>query len=117
MYNGSVDFWACMLNDDAVQNVYSDPVPKQKKCAYFNVEAVVPGKGPLSVPDCTKAPPAKPWSYPWDKYYNNSAPASPATPEGQHQMEHYGSGTKSSGPKSGVSTLEDLRIPMLIDER
>ncbi|KAF1970061.1 hypothetical protein BU23DRAFT_475283 [Bimuria novae-zelandiae CBS 107.79] len=39
MYRGSVDFWACAVNDQGVTNVYVEPVLHQKKCTYVNLMA------------------------------------------------------------------------------
>ncbi|KAJ4350081.1 uncharacterized protein N0V89_008702 [Didymosphaeria variabile] len=89
MFNGSRDFWACAVDDYGIQNLYTEPVPNQLKCIYVTVMARIEDGDVPTYTGCKKSPLEPYWIWPWDKFYNNSLPAQPSTPEGISQMASY----------------------------
>jgi hypothetical protein len=86
-FKGSPIFWACAVNDDGVQNVYTEPVPNQLKCVYITLFSKTTVIGDW--PGCHKVGATTSWLFPWDKFYNNSDAAHPGTPKGDRQMASY----------------------------
>ncbi|KAF2439557.1 carbohydrate-binding module family 18 protein [Karstenula rhodostoma CBS 690.94] len=88
LFNGSQHFWACAVNDKGVQNVYTEPVPKQLKCVYITLLARY-NPELNNRTGCQRGDRSESWIYPWDKFYNNSNAALPSTPEGTRQIASY----------------------------
>jgi hypothetical protein len=87
LFNSSPVFWACAVDDNGIENVYTEPVPNQLKCVYITLHVKTPHISDRA--GCQEGDDGKPWIWPWDKFYNNSDSARPGNPEGDRQIASY----------------------------
>ncbi|KAL5464634.1 hypothetical protein PMIN07_004362 [Paraphaeosphaeria minitans] len=88
LFKGSPHFWACIVNDEGVRNIYTEPVPQQLWCVYIQLFAWS-SPGISNRTGCKEVEHHPDWIFPWDRFYNNTPAVQPDTPEGARQMASY----------------------------